>query len=507
VPSTVPASDINICIAEKPTVQIKNTVKDYTYTVYYKNEVVAEGKGNGDAISLTSNVSISENAELGITVSDLYNISSERTKVNLISVNNLIDTQNSTFSVCDGSTGKLTAVDITGAIYEWTTPTGKYAEQSVTITNASKTDAGTYTLALTASGCPVATQTVELKVERPAKPSTTKEVYYCKGDVAEELAATALPGYRLVWFDESQTQLPGAPTPNIADTGSSTYYVMQVSVSDENCSSEQEEITVVVEDRPEAVVLDPVNVCSIPGNTQPVSVRIPTSSEGYIYSLYSQQTGGSLAGRAISAGDGLPVDIAIKDGEIISGTVYYLEVTNKGGCTSEITPVEINVTEISVSPDELIPYQVDEFYSQRITTNAPDPQYEIVEGYLPAGFTLSSMGDISGTATESADPSQFTVEVTSSLGCSVKKEYVLKGELIVSKMFSPNGDGINDMFMKGYRIIVFDRLGRKLFSGEDGWDGTYNGRVAPEDVYYYILYYKNKEGKEQRSISYVALMK
>jgi gliding motility-associated-like protein len=74
-------------------------------------------------------------------------------------------------------------------------------------------------------------------------------------------------------------------------------------------------------------------------------------------------------------------------------------------------------------------------------------------------------------------------------------------------MFSPNGDGINDVFMKGYKVVIFDRIGRKLHSGDDGWDGTFNGRIMPEDVYYYILYYKDKEGKEQRVISYVTVIK
>jgi gliding motility-associated-like protein len=117
------------------------------------------------------------------------------------------------------------------------------------------------------------------------------------------------------------------------------------------------------------------------------------------------------------------------------------------------------------------------------------------------------MGDISGTASEYADPSKFTVEVTSSLGCTVKKEYLLKSELLVSKMFSPNGDGINDIFMRSYRVVIFDRLGRKLFSGDDGWDGGYHGKVMPEDVYFYILYYKDKDGKEGQVTSYVTLIK
>jgi gliding motility-associated-like protein len=227
----------------------------------------------------------------------------------------------------------------------------------------------------------------------------------------------------------------------------------------------------------------------------------------YKYSLYTQSTGGSLAGEAKSDSDSSNVDIVIKDGEVNSGAIYYLEVKDTvAGCMSDRTPVEIVVTEVTLSPDELPPYQVDEYYSQRLTTTAPNPKYEIVKGYLPLGFTLSSTGDVSGTASDYGEPSKFTVEVKSSLGCSVQKEYTLKSELRVSKMFSPNGDGHNDIFMQGYKVIVFDRLGRKLFSGDDGWDGTYHGRVMPEDVYYYIIYYKDSEGKERTVTSYVTLL-
>jgi gliding motility-associated-like protein len=174
---------------------------------------------------------------------------------------------------------------------------------------------------------------------------------------------------------------------------------------------------------------------------------------------------------------------------------------------SDRTPVEIITTEITLSPDQLPSYQVDELYAQKLTTNASNPQFTIVQGYLPFGFTLSSTGDISGVASSYAEPSVFTVEVTNNSGCSIQKEYTLKSELLVSKMFSPNGDGINDVFMKGYKVIIFDRLGRKLSGGDDGWDGTYNGKVMPEDVYYYILYYKDKDGKEHRITSYVTLIK
>jgi gliding motility-associated-like protein len=508
VPSSVPAADINVCIADKPVIHIKNTVQNYKYTVYYKNSVIAEKMGTGDEISMISTVSISENADLEIAVSDTYSVSSARTVTGLISINNLVDLQKSSLSVCDGSNGKLVAVEISEAVYAWTTPNGSTSDkQFITITGAGSADSGIYILSVTTLGCPAARQNVEVKVAKPAKPSTTKEIFYCTGDNAAQLSATPLSGYKLVWFDESQTQLANAPTPNTSAAGSSVYYVSQVSVSDANCSSDSEKITVVVEDKPAQVVLEPVNVCATSGTTVSASVRIPVSTKGYVYSLYSQETGGSLAGQATSAGDSLPVDITINDGEINSGKIYYLEVTNKAGCTSERTPVEIVLITITVSPDELPPYKVEEFYSQKIKTNASSPAYSVIKGYLPVGFEISSTGDVSGTASAYAEPSVFTVEITNDLGCAIQKEYTLKSELLVSKMFSPNGDGLNDVFMKGYKVSMFDRLGRKLYNGDNGWDGTYNGRTVAEDVYFYVLYYKDSSGAEQRITGYVTLIK
>jgi gliding motility-associated-like protein len=67
--------------------------------------------------------------------------------------------------------------------------------------------------------------------------------------------------------------------------------------------------------------------------------------------------------------------------------------------------------------------------------------------------------------------------------------------MFVPKAFSPNGDGINDVFMKGYKVIIFDRLGINIFTGDDGWDGTYKGQPAAEDIYFYILYYNDSSVK------------
>jgi gliding motility-associated-like protein len=52
--------------------------------------------------------------------------------------------------------------------------------------------------------------------------------------------------------------------------------------------------------------------------------------------------------------------------------------------------------------------------------------------------------------------------------------------------FTPNGDGKNDLFLKGIHILVFNRWGQELYKGVDGWDGTYNGKKVSPGTYYYI---------------------
>ncbi len=53
--------------------------------------------------------------------------------------------------------------------------------------------------------------------------------------------------------------------------------------------------------------------------------------------------------------------------------------------------------------------------------------------------------------------------------------------------FTPNGDGINDIFpYTGYKVKIFNRLGVLLFEGDSGWDGRYKGRLVEPGVYFYI---------------------
>ena len=85
---------------------------------------------------------------------------------------------------------------------------------------------------------------------------------------------------------------------------------------------------------------------------------------------------------------------------------------------------------------------------------------------------------------------------------------IAESKLEVPNAFTPNGDGINDVFKvkEGFESIVefhaavFSRSGKKLYEWTDpadGWDGTVNGKgghEAPDGAYYLVIKARGADG-------------
>jgi gliding motility-associated-like protein len=69
----------------------------------------------------------------------------------------------------------------------------------------------------------------------------------------------------------------------------------------------------------------------------------------------------------------------------------------------------------------------------------------------------------------------------------------------VPNAFTPNGDGINDFFSplfpcqpESYDLQIFNRWGERIFQSAqlaDAWDGNFQGKPAPAEVYFWLLRY------------------
>lgn len=46
-------------------------------------------------------------------------------------------------------------------------------------------------------------------------------------------------------------------------------------------------------------------------------------------------------------------------------------------------------------------------------------------------------------------------------------------------------DGLNDIFLEGRQVYIFDRYGQKIAEGTNGWDGTKDGKLVDPGVYFY----------------------
>ncbi|MBL7731609.1 MAG: gliding motility-associated C-terminal domain-containing protein [Chitinophagaceae bacterium] len=104
-------------------------------------------------------------------------------------------------------------------------------------------------------------------------------------------------------------------------------------------------------------------------------------------------------------------------------------------------------------------------------------------------------------------------------GCRVSDRFtvvVLKDALVnIPTGFTPNGDGLNDLFgplgkvPEGYRLQVFDRSGNVIFrssSMNQRWNGYFNGALQPSGVFIYLVDYKDLQQKQhQRKGTFVLI--
>jgi gliding motility-associated-like protein len=181
--------------------------------------------------------------------------------------------------------------------------------------------------------------------------------------------------------------------------------------------------------------------------------------------------------------------------------VYTLTATDTLGCQSftQTIPIAVfNYPTVNAGADVTLPTGVP---ASLIATASTD-----VVSYRwtpPAGITCTTCS--STTAVPKAE-TIYTVTATNNGGCKATDDVKVtvfcdSKNVFIPNTFSPNNDGINDVFyprgtglysIKSFRI--FNRWGQLIFNKTDmtpnnpsqGWNGMYNGKKANADVYTYV---------------------
>lgn len=200
--------------------------------------------------------------------------------------------------------------------------------------------------------------------------------------------------------------------------------------------------------------------------------------------VYQWSPGRTLSDSTIANPIALPAD----------STVYRAVVFNSYGC-SDTGYVQVAVWPnpvVSAGPDKTI------FQGQSVQLEG-----SIIGQYQQLAWTPATALDNTQILMPMASPADsltYTLSAYPGNGCPAVTDqvfvYVYKN-IAVPNAFSPNGDGIHDVWtIPGLETYpdaltqVYTRSGQLVFEARGGgfsWDGTYKGRPVPVATYYYLI--------------------
>lgn len=212
---------------------------------------------------------------------------------------------------------------------------------------------------------------------------------------------------------------------------------------------------------------------SVPGNNEYV----------YTYNWFNAITGNLIRTTSGSEGDTI---------EGLEPGLYGIQITTVSGCDT-ILPVNL---EGWLSPDLTVsPYDTTINYGDTI-------QLHVSGAYLYTWAPTGSLDTptIPNPLAVPVKPTRYEVIGVSEKGCKdtayvyVNIDYNMPD--MTPNAFSPNGDGLNDIFriegvkyQKIHAFTIFNRFGERVFSASnsnDGWDGNYKGQPCDMGTYYYL---------------------
>ncbi|MEM6965221.1 MAG: gliding motility-associated C-terminal domain-containing protein [Bacteroidota bacterium] len=118
---------------------------------------------------------------------------------------------------------------------------------------------------------------------------------------------------------------------------------------------------------------------------------------------------------------------------------------------------------------------------------------------------------------DTAVPDEFTYVLCNMAGCDTATVflYVLCDDLIIYNGFSPNNDGVNEVFyiegVENYpdnELQIFNRWGNEVYFEQgylNNWRGTWAGKPLADGTYFYVFSYVNADGKTVDMSGYVQI--
>lgn len=370
-----------------------------------------------------------------------------------------------TTAVCPGNSVHLTSSGGNG-IYSWTGP-GLNSNTGSMVTATPINAASYYVSSIDPGGmCPVTKQVNIQVLALPAPPTVTDTVKYCRGVAASALMAY---GNNLLWYNSATggVGFQQAIIPTTPGNGLTTYYVSQTI----GCESPRAVINVLIKETPSLGTDKQVVICN--GKAANLTSEFDTRGLSFSWSFNHAVTP--------------------QPSNVSTGGTYSLEVINRDGCadTAHVYLIIQPPVFVFAGNDTIavkgIPHQL---HSTAAATYTWSPAWLLNDPHTR--FPVATL----------AQDQQFIVNITDEAGCTGSDSImvkVIKGTTYyIPTAFTPNGDGLNDVFYavpagiaRTLFFRIMDRYGKKIFETDDpfnkGWNGTFMGLVQSSGGYVWVI--------------------
>ena len=251
----------------------------------------------------------------------------------------------------------------------------------------------------------------------------------------------------------------GSSTVNFMVTSSGEYWLKE----ENECGEARDTIEVKYNSNPQVDLGKDTTLCD--GDEITLRNRIPSN-------LSKQWQDGSTADTLLVQGTG----------------EYWLLESNVCGASRDTVDVRLEPDpSLSIGRDTTL-CEGEELVLEAKTNGV---RLEWSDGSMEPKFVVRASGTYGVTSTSLMGCTRYASVDVTSISCE-------KFELEMPNVFTPNGDGLNQVFepiiIKGLgsaRLEIYNRWGEKIYETSDmekGWDGVYRGKPVPkENIFRYSI--------------------
>lgn len=470
------------------------SVNPNTPTICVGSSVVLNAIGNATSFnwfpSIGLSLTVGANVNAGPTATQIYTVigslngctNTAIATVSVLTIPNLL-TSISTPVICEGGTSNLNVNGASG--YNWSPAAGLSSTISPFVI-ASPSVTTLYTITGFNGICTASASILLEVVPFPNLSVTSPEYQICYG-TSTPIFVSGAQNY--IWSPPSGLSSTNTSSVLASPLVNTNYTVIGFNQSGTVVCTEQMSYSVIV-----------------------VPIAVPIISNSLAICMGEKTTLTAFGGNTIVWTPTVGLNNNLGSAVVASptaSTLYYANVSNDGFCGASKSVF------IQVNPVPIVRAGRD------TTINMDQPMFLSASGTGTMTWIDGeeiACRDCPNSQVFAKHRSCYVIETVNDYGCKAKDDMCIDVTkdfgIYIPNVFSPNGDGMNDVFLAlGYNISdfnieIFDRWGENIFSSKDitiGWKGTFKNAPCENSVYVYKVTYKGLDGIKYTKTGHVTL--